>query len=105
MIIEHLALRSDWLAAQQAGAYQVSTRGRTLGQEGFIHASRPEQTADVRRRYYDDVEANDLVLLVIDTDLLDVPWRLDPVGDTDFPHLYGPLAPGAVVEVRDVAAS
>ncbi len=40
------------------------------------------------------------MLLTIDTDLLDVPWREDPVGDDTFPHIYGPLAPTAVVEVR-----
>lgn len=105
MIIEHLALRSDWQVAERAGAYEVSTRGRTLADEGFIHASRPEQTAGVRERYYADVDPDDLVVLVVETDLLDVPWRFDPVGDTEFPHLYGPLAPAAVVEVRDVAAS
>ncbi len=36
-------------------------------------------------------------MLEIDTDLLDSPWRQDQVGDDTFPHVYGPLNPGAVV--------
>ena len=40
------------------------------------------------------------MLLTIETDLLDVPWREDPVGDDTFPHVYGPLKPAAVVDVR-----
>ncbi len=53
----------------------------------------------MRSAYYADVD-EPLVLLTIDTDLLDVPWREDPVGDDTFPHLYGPLEPGAVIAVR-----
>jgi uncharacterized protein (DUF952 family) len=40
------------------------------------------------------------VLLTIDTDKLKVPWREDRVGDDTFPHIYGPLSPGAVVAVE-----
>lgn len=49
-------------------------------------------------RYYADV-VDPLLLLVIDTDLLDVPLVEEevPGGDT-FPHLYGPLTPAAVVQ-------
>ena len=41
-----------------------------------------------------------LVLLEIDTDLLTSPWQEDPVGDTTFPHVYGPIKTSAVVDVR-----
>ena len=80
----------------RSGAYTTSTRGRTLEEEGFLHASRREQVAGVfaqllRRR------REPLVLLTIDTDRLDVPWREDPVGEDTFPHVYGPLSPAAVV--------
>ena len=49
---------------------------------------------------YADV-AEPLLLLVIETDLLDVPVveeEIPGTGET-FPHLYGPLPPAAVVQV------
>ncbi len=98
MRIYHVATASDWTAALESGAYSTSTRGVTLEQEGFIHAARDDQVEGVRSRYYADGE-EPLVLLSIDTDLLDVPWREDPVGDDTYPHLYGALNPVAVVEV------
>ena len=104
MQVFHTAFRDHWAAALETGAYTWSTRGRTLADEGFLHASRPDQVAGVLGRYYADVDPADLVLLVIETDLLDVPWRLDPVGDDEYPHVYGPLSPSAVVETRDLPA-
>ncbi|GAA1730654.1 DUF952 domain-containing protein [Aeromicrobium alkaliterrae] len=103
MLIHHLALRKHWQEAQRVGHYTWSTRGITIEQEGFLHASRPDQVAGVLARFYADVELADLVLLDIETDLLDVPWRIDPVGDDEYPHVYGPLPVAAVVDVRDVA--
>ena len=99
MRIFHLAALVDWEQALAAGAYTTSTRGRTLEQEGFLHASREDQTAGVYDRYYRDAD-EPLVLLTIDTDLLDVPWREDEVGNDTYPHIYGPLRPSAVVQVE-----
>jgi uncharacterized protein (DUF952 family) len=98
MTIFHIAERSDWEAAQAAGGpYETSTRGRTLAEVGFIHASRDEtQVRAVRHAFYADLE--DLVLLVIDTEGLDV--RHEPVGDDVFPHIYDPIPLDAVTEVR-----
>src|SRR5436190_20221908 len=98
--IFHLALASDWAAAQEAGAYTMSTRGRTLAEEGFIHASRGDQWTAVRERFYADV-TEPLLLLQIDTDRLDVPVVVEPAvpGSTEtFPHIYGPLALDAVMK-------
>jgi len=99
--IFHIATLADWEAAQASGAYTTSTRGVSLEQEGFIHASRADQWEGVRAAFYADV-AEPLVLLEIDTDLLDVPVVEEPpapgVVET-FPHVYGAIAPGAVVGV------
>jgi uncharacterized protein (DUF952 family) len=101
VLIYHLATQSDWDDAQERGAYTTSTRGVTLEEEGFVHASRADQWEGVRERYYGDVD-EPLLLLEIDTDLLDVPWVEEPpapgVAET-FPHVYGPIPPGAVVAV------
>ena len=99
MEIFHIATASDWADAERSGAYTTSTVGRTLEQEGFLHASWREQVSGVFNRYY--LEAGEpLVLLTIDTDRLDVPWREEAVGEETYPHIYGPLSPPAVTEVQ-----
>ncbi len=98
--IFHLALASEWAAAEASGAYTTSTLGRSLAEEGFIHASRADQWTAVRDRFYADV-AEPLVLLEIDTDLLDVPVVEEPPApgvEETFPHIYGRLPASAVVK-------
>lgn len=97
--IFHIATAADWSAAQTSGRYTTSTRGRTLAEEGFLHASRGDQWEGVRQRFYADV-TEPLVLLVIETDLLDVPVIEEVVDDSEetFPHVYGALDPHAVVQ-------
>jgi len=105
MRIYHLATAADWARAQRDGAYTTSTRGVTLEQEGFIHASRADQWEGVRDRYYADLD-EPLLLLEIDTDLLDVPVVEEPPApgvEETFPHIYGPLSPEAVVAVTPLA--
>lgn len=97
--IFHIATVADWTAAQASGAYTTSTIGRTLVEEGFIHASRADQWQGVRARYYADA-TEPLVLLVIDTERLTSPVVEEAVGDgaETFPHVYGPIDPAAVVQ-------
>src|SRR5581483_10426166 len=52
MIVFHLAFAADWDEARRAGAYRMSTRGRTLDEEGFVHCSRADQVATVAANYY-----------------------------------------------------
>jgi len=98
MRVFHIAERIDWETARDAGGpYEVSTRGHTLAEVGFIHASRDEdQVRAVQSAFYADLD--DLVLLVVVTDGLDI--RHEPVGDDVFPHVYGPIPIKAVEEVR-----
>lgn len=101
MRIFHVAELTVWEAARTAGAYAVSTRGRTLEDEGFIHAAREEQVAGVLERYWSD-HPGPLVLLAIDTDLLTPELREDAAGDETFPHILGPINLSAVVDVQPV---
>ncbi|WP_326822745.1 DUF952 domain-containing protein [Streptosporangium sp. NBC_01756] len=97
MTILHLALATDWDAARTAGEYRLSTLGRTLEQEGFIHACTDHgQLNGVVQRFYLDV-TDPLVLLTIDPTGLDV--RLETGADSAelFPHIYGPLPLAAVI--------
>jgi uncharacterized protein (DUF952 family) len=99
MRIFHIATVADWKQAEESGTYTTSTYGRTLAEEGYIHAARHDQVPLVRDRYYADV-ADPLLVLEIETDLLDSPWREDDVEGEAYPHIYGPLNPSAVVRWR-----
>lgn len=104
MRIFHIATLADWQQAQESGAYTTSTRGVTLEQEGYIHASRADQWEGVRAAFYADV-TEPLVVLEIDTDLLGVPVveEVPAPGMTErFPHVYGAITPAAVVGVTDL---
>ena len=105
-LIYHCALVADWQAAQSgqsdqtAGEYTVSSRGRTLEQEGFVHAGYAEQISGVLQRFYADV-AEPMCLLVIDPDKLGAPVIAENLagGEELFPHIYGAVPVSAVVEV------
>ena len=97
-LIKHMALPDEWAAALDSGEYTMSTRGRTLAEEGFIHCSYHDQLVGVASNFYGDVD--ELVLLTIDTSLVDAPIRDEPPApgaDQRFPHIYGKLPVAAVV--------
>jgi uncharacterized protein (DUF952 family) len=98
--IYHIATAADWARAQEAGQYTTSTLGRTLAEEGFIHASTAEQVAPVANLFYRG--RPDLVLLVVDPGRVRAEIRFEPVPgfDQPFPHIYGPLNTDAVVATR-----
>ncbi|MEU9169887.1 DUF952 domain-containing protein [Streptomyces sp. NPDC048420] len=98
--IVHLTERSLWEEALVRGAYEMSTRGRTLQEEGFIHCSTRAQLPGTAARFFADVP--DLVVLVIDPDRLGVPLKYEAArpGGEEFPHVYGPLPVTAVVDVE-----
>jgi uncharacterized protein (DUF952 family) len=100
-LIYHIATAADWRRAQRDGEYVTPTIGRTLAEEGFIHASTATQVADVANRYYRGV-ADDLVVLVIHPGRLRSPLRYErvPGAGEPFPHIYGPLNADAVLAAR-----
>jgi glutathione S-transferase len=99
--IYHLALSEEWRQARDQGEYRRSTRGLSLEQVGFIHASYPHQIAATHGRFYGD--AGPVRLLTID------PARLAALGievleeeaaegtGERFPHIHGPLPISAVL--------
>ena len=103
-LIYHLALEANWHEALAADdGYRISSVDRTLEQEGFIHCSFAEQVQGSADRFYQG--RHGVLLLSIDTELLDVELRVDPAGSSGqgFPHLYGPLNLEAVVDVTPLA--
>jgi ribulose-phosphate 3-epimerase len=90
----HLALQRDLAAAQASadGFYRVSTLGRTLEQEGFIHSSFAHQVAATAQAFYSGVE-EPLALLRIDPARQSAPLRVEG----GFPHFFGPIDLSGVV--------
>ncbi len=103
MFIYHIAAATDWERALHDGQYTMSTRGLTLAEQGFIHASTAAQVALVANAFYQGEP--DLLLLVIDTALVGPEIRYEhvPGQDLPYPHIYGPLNVSAVVEARPFA--
>jgi uncharacterized protein (DUF952 family) len=103
-VIYHIATAADWARAARDGQYTTSTRGRTLGEEGFIHASTASQVTSVANAYYRGVA--DLVVLVIDPGRVvsEIRYELVPGSDAPYPHIYGPLNADAVVGTRPLQA-
>lgn len=102
MQLLHIAHRADWEDACLAGTYTTSTRGATLAEVGFIHAATADQVDGVAHSFYRDDPA-ELVVLVIDVDAVrsaGTEIRHEDDGDGTFPHVYGPLDPAWITEVR-----
>ncbi len=103
--IFHIAEPTEWANALEAGAYERSTRGASLADVGFIHASSAVQWPTVRRSFYGDV-TGPLLLLEIDPELLTAPLVVEsgnPETGEEFPHIYGPLDVDAVIGVHELA--
>ena len=102
--IYHIAAAADWERAVRDGQYTMSTRGLTLAEQGFIHASTADQVPLVANAFYRDVP--DLLLLVIDPDRVEPEIRYEQVPGQalPYPHIYGPLNVDAVVATRPFSA-
>lgn len=93
-LIFHIARREQWARAKRVGLYT----GDTLGTEGFIHSSAPQQVLKVANRIFRGRKG--LVLLCIDPAKVRPEIRHEAAQDGDeYPHIYGPLNVDAVVKV------
>lgn len=93
--ILHITPRDRWKQAVADGAY----RSDDLATEGFIHCLTAEQLPYVVGKFY--AGRTGLVVLRIDPEKLASPVKWENPHETwkRFPHVYGPINPGAVVEV------
>ncbi|MEU6195595.1 DUF952 domain-containing protein [Streptomyces sp. NPDC047061] len=101
--ILHITERSLWDEAHARGGYEMSTRGRTLQEEGFIHCSTRDQLPRVAAFLYGSYDGpDDLVVLVVDPARVGAPvkWEAPEPGGEEFPHVYGPIPVTAVVDVE-----
>lgn len=99
----HLTLRQEWDRALREGVFRSSTLGLALADVGYVHCCFARQLPLVARAHFGGVR-EPLVLLTIDRSRLSVRVTVEPAAGTDevFPHIYGPVDLGAVVEVTPV---
>jgi uncharacterized protein (DUF952 family) len=100
MPIFHVTTQAEWEAAAAVGSYRMSTKGATLDEVGFIHASSAEQLPRVASFLYGDSH-EPLVVLELDDDGIRasgirIPWE-DGGAGVLFPHIYGALDTAFVV--------
>ncbi len=99
-LVYHCSVVDDWEDAQRSGSYTISSQGRTLHQEGFIHAAYAEQVPGVLQRHYAD-EPGPMCLLTVDPDRVGCAVVAENLtgGVELFPHIYGPIPLDAVVAI------
>ncbi len=91
---------SAWREAERQGVYRGSPDDN---RDGFIHFSTASQVAETARKHYHGQTG--LFLVAIDADALGDALRWERSrNDELFPHLYGELDLGAVVEILDLRA-
>ncbi|MBR0800074.1 DUF952 domain-containing protein [Bradyrhizobium jicamae] len=91
---------SAWREAERQGVYRGSADDE---RDGFIHFSTAAQVAETVRKHY--FGQTGLFLVAVDADALGEALRWEPSrNDELFPHLYGELDLGAVVEILELRA-
>jgi uncharacterized protein (DUF952 family) len=94
----HLVAQDVW-REQASGQYYLP---EAFGQDGFVHCTDDLETLiDVGNHYYRH-DRRDYCCLLITCDALEHEARYDD-DDRMFPHIYGPIPTGAVVEIYDVS--
>lgn len=104
-MIHHVLPASQWRAADGG-----VLRPESLSTEGFVHCSPDDATVlAVANRFYRNAD-EPLLVLDLEESRLGHDLRWEPPAHPDgrpaephepwFPHLYGPVEPGAVVQVR-----
>lgn len=87
-----------WREAERQGAFRGSADDR---RDGFIHFSTASQVAGTVAKHF--AGQTGLFLIAIDADALGEALKWEPSrGGELFPHLYGELDIGAVIQILDL---
>lgn len=93
-IFLHLTTKQAWEEALTEGQYELSTRGKTLEQVGFIHGSFPNQLEEVASFVFARC-TDQLVVLHLDIEKLEkngLEVRVEDGGNGQlYPHIYGAI--------------
>lgn len=104
----HVAIADDWEACQRFGEYDVSTRGMSVDDTGFVHAATEPQLATVLRDVYGDLSLP-LLVVVIDEDALaaagvDIRWEAPSTRGSErvVPRIMGVLPMNSATIVVEI---
>jgi len=91
----HLVPEAVWEAHDPGSSYLPAA----YPVDGFVHCTDgdDEMVAVANRFYGDDLRS--FLLLTLDLDRTGSPWRFDDA-ERRYPHVYGPIDPACVLEVR-----
>jgi uncharacterized protein (DUF952 family) len=96
LVAYHLVPTAVWEAAPANEPF----RPASLADEGFVHLThRMVELVDVANSFYRD-DPRPHIVLTIALGRLTSPWRHD--GDERYPHVYGPLDPASITEIRPI---
>jgi uncharacterized protein (DUF952 family) len=91
----HLVPEPAWTAHDPATPYLPAA----YADDGFVHCTDGDaEMVAVANRFY-RLDPVPFLLLTVDLERTGSPWRFDDLRGT-YPHVYGPIDPGSVTEVR-----
>ena len=91
----HLTPEARWLARDPSAPYLPAA----YADDGFVHCTDgDEEMLETANRFYRE-DQQPFLALTVDLDATGSPWRYDEAG-SPYPHIYGPIDPAAVLEVR-----
>jgi uncharacterized protein (DUF952 family) len=94
----HLVPEPTWDGHDPRAAYLPDA----YADDGFVHCTDGDEAMVlVANRFY-AADPRPFLLLTLDLDRTGSPWRFDDAGER-YPHIYGPIDPASVVEIRRMA--
>ena len=100
----HLTTKQAWEDALKIGTYSLSTKGKTLGEVGFIHGSFADQVEEVAGFVFAG-STEELVVLHLNIDKLEshgIVVRIEEASNgKSYPHIYGAIPCELVDRVSD----
>jgi uncharacterized protein (DUF952 family) len=94
----HLVPEATWRAHDPLVPYTPAA----YPEDGFVHCTDGDEAmVAVANRFYRG-DPRPLLLLTIDLERTGSPWRFDDPARI-YPHVYGPIDPACVLEVRRMA--
>jgi uncharacterized protein (DUF952 family) len=100
-LIAHVAIVDDWESARNMGEYEVSTRGVSLDEAGFIHAVALDGIRGVLDEHYADIRFA-LLLVILDPDALATAGIEVTEETPGFPHIVGPIPTDGPVVIAEL---
>jgi uncharacterized protein (DUF952 family) len=100
-LIYHVTTLSEWTKAQLSGTFDRSTKGKSIEDVGFIHASTALQLEEIQAKLYGKTTEK-LVVLVLSQEKLQgagIEVRFEDGGEGEYyPHIYAPIPVRLIVD-------